>query len=144
MGLFDKLGQGLSKTRNGFVKQMKSMLSGFSSVDDDLIDELEEILILADVGVGTAQTICTKLRARVKENALKDPGQVIDEVRAIVTDIMMDQQPMRLNGSPAVILVIGVNGVGKTTSIGKLAAQLTSEGKKGHFGGSGHLPCGGN
>lgn len=130
MGLLNRFSSGLSKTRGGFLKQVQSLISGFSNVDEDLIDELEELLILSDVGVKTAHSICLELKNRIKENKLKRPDEIIDAVREIIATIMKMEEPMNLTGDPAVILVIGVNGVGKTTSIGKLASYYRSKGQK--------------
>ena len=136
MGLFgfgkkekDKMKDGLEKTRTGFWGNILNTLTG-SKIDDDLYDELEEQLILADVGGDVAMKLVDALRDRVQEKGLKTGEQAADALRDIIADEMRPETEMALDGHPAVILVIGVNGVGKTTSIGKLAKQLKDQGKK--------------
>ena len=136
MGLFgfgkkekDKMKDGLEKTRTGFWGNILNTLTG-SKIDDDLYDELEEQLILADVGGEVAIKLVDKLRDRVKEKGLKTGEEAADQLRELIADEMRPEAEMELDGHPAVILVIGVNGVGKTTSIGKLAKQLKDQGKK--------------
>ena len=136
MGLFgfgkkekDKMKDGLEKTRTGFWGNIMNTLTG-SKIDDDLYDELEEQLILADVGGEVAIKLVDKLRDRVNEKGLKTGEQASDELRDLIADEMRPEAEMDLSGTPAVILVIGVNGVGKTTSIAKLADHYTREGKK--------------
>lgn len=136
MGLFgfgkkekDKMKDGLEKTRTGFWGNILNTLTG-SKIDDDLYDELEEQLILADVGGDVAMKLVDALRDRVQEKGLKTGEQAADALRDIIADEMRPETEMALDGHPAVILVIGVNGVGKTTSIGKLAHQLKSQGKR--------------
>ena len=136
MGLFgfgkrekDKMKDGLEKTRTGFWGNIMNTLTG-SKIDDDLYDELEEQLILADVGGEVAIKLVDKLRDRVNEKGLKTGEQASDELRDLIADEMRPEAEMDLSGTPAVILVIGVNGVGKTTSIAKLADYYTRQGKK--------------
>ena len=136
MGLFgfgkkekDKMKDGLEKTRTGFWGNIMNTLTG-SKIDDDLYDELEEQLILADVGGEVAIKLVDKLRDRVNEKGLKNGEQASDELRDLIADEMRPEAEMDLDGRPAVILVIGVNGVGKTTSIAKLADFYTRQGKK--------------
>lgn len=136
MGLFgfgkkekDKMKDGLEKTRTGFWGNIMNTLTG-SKIDDDLYDELEEQLILADVGGEVAIKLVDKLRDRVNEKGLKNGEQASDELRDLIADEMRPEAEMDLDGRPAVILVIGVNGVGKTTTIGKIAAKLTAGGKR--------------
>ena len=129
MGFFQKLSEGLSKTRNGLFKQMKEVFSGFSSVNEALYEELEEILIMADVGVATAEVIIDRLKLNVKEKGIKEPSIAFDEVKNIITDMMKPDMALDLSAKPAVILIIGVNGVGKTTSIGKIAHWYKKDGK---------------
>ena len=131
MGFFDKIKAGLSKTRSALGSTLGGVFSGFSQLDDDFYDELEESLILADLGVETAVKAADRLRKTVKEQHLKTP----EEAKAALKDILVDMlcvgdTQLDLSTAPAVVLVIGVNGVGKTTTIGKLAARLTAEGKK--------------
>ena len=131
MGFFDKIKQGLTKTRNAMASTLGSVFSGFSQLDDDFYDELEESLILADLGVDTALKATDRLRKRVKEQHLKEPEEAKAALKEILVEMLsVGQQELNLSAKPAVILVIGVNGVGKTTTIGKLAAKLTAEGKK--------------
>ena len=130
-GFFAKLIGGLEKTRKSFNDKIDSVLSLFSSVDEDLFEELEEALILADVGVATSTYIIERLRQSVKENRIKEPSEIKGEIENIISDILSENDTaLSLETSPSVIMVIGVNGVGKTTSIGKLAARYTAEGKK--------------
>lgn len=136
MGLFgfgkkekDKMKDGLEKTRTGFWGNIMNTLTG-SKIDDDLYDELEEQLILADVGGEVAIKLVDKLRDRVNEKGLKTGEQASDELRDLIADEMRPEAEMDLSGTPAVILVIGVNGVGKTTSIGKLANRYKKQGKR--------------
>ena len=136
MGLFgfgkkekDKMKDGLEKTRTGFWGNIMNTLTG-SKIDDDLYDELEEQLILADVGGEVAIKLVDKLRDRVNEKGLKTGEQASDELRDLIADEMRPEAEMDLSGTPSVILVIGVNGVGKTTSIAKLADFYTRQGKK--------------
>ena len=131
MGFFDKIKSGLSKTRAAMSNTVGSVFSGFSSLDDEFYDELEENLILADLGVDTAVQAVERLRQTVRERRIKEPEGARDALREVLCD-MLDVGPasLELSTKPSVVLVIGVNGVGKTTTIGKLAAQLKSEGKK--------------
>ena len=130
MGLFSKIGAGLKKTRDSLVGSVNGMLRSFTRIDEELFEELEEILVMGDVGAATAAHICEQLRRRVKEQGVTDPLQVRALLRQIVAEMLAGGQELRIGTKPSVILVIGVNGVGKTTTIGKLAARLKSEGKK--------------
>lgn len=130
MGLFQKISEGLKKTRSGMMRSIQSMLHAFGKIDDELFEELEELLIMGDVGVTTAEHICTELRTRVKKQGVRDPQQIMTLMQEIVAEMLGDAEPLQLNTRPSVILVIGVNGVGKTTSIGKIAARLHADGKK--------------
>ena len=130
MGFFDKLKEGLSKTKNAFVSQVDNLFKSFVKVDEALFDELEELLICSDVGVGATEEILDKLRDRVKSERLTDGEQVKTALREILSDMIGEGEPLRLGTKPSVLLIIGVNGVGKTTSIGKIAAQLKADGKK--------------
>ena len=130
-GLFSRLVSGLTKTRNNVVSGIDSIFSGFSSIDDDFYDEIEEILIMGDLGVETTEKIIDDLKEKVKENKIKKP----DECKQLLMDSIKEQMNIGENAydfenEKSVILIIGVNGVGKTTSIGKLAAQLRNDGKK--------------
>ena len=130
MGFFEKLKEGLSKTKNAFVSQVDNLFKSFVKVDEELFDELEELLICADVGVGATEEILDKLRDRVKSERLTDGEQVKAALREIMADMIGEGEPLKLGTKPSVLLIIGVNGVGKTTSIGKIAAQLKADGKK--------------
>lgn len=127
----EKLKKGLEKTKNSFGDKLDSVLKVFKKIDDDLYDELEEALIMADVGVETAMFIIDELKKKVKEQHLTEADEVKNAIKEIVVDILSENDSeVHLSGSPAVIMVIGVNGVGKTTSIGKMANLFKSEGKK--------------
>ena len=130
MGLFSKIGQGLKKTRDSLMQSVNAMLRSFTKIDEELFEELEEILIMADVGANTSAYICGELRKRVKEQGVTDPDEVKRLLSQIVADMLRGGQEMHLSTRPSVILIIGVNGVGKTTTIGKLAANLKAQGKK--------------
>ncbi len=130
MGFFDKLKKGLFKTKDAIVGKIDSIFKHFTKVDEDLFDELEELLISADVGVTTTEEVLDELRETVKENKIKEPETVKEELYAILQRLIGEHEPLNLQTKPSVILVIGVNGVGKTTSIGKMAAELKSQGKR--------------
>lgn len=130
MGFFDKIKQGLKKTSDAVNHSLDSVFAAFVKVDDDLIEELEEALILSDVGASTAAKIVAEVEKRAKLRKTTTADELRDLLREVLTDNMLDNQPLNTDGKPAVILVIGVNGVGKTTSIGKLAARYVNEGKK--------------
>lgn len=130
MGFFDKIKQGLKKTSDAVNHSLDSVFAAFVKVDDDLLEELEEALILSDVGASTAAKIVAEVEKRAKLRKTTTADELRDLLREVLTDNMLDNQPMNTDGKPAVILVIGVNGVGKTTSIGKLAARYVNEGKK--------------
>ncbi len=129
MGFFSKIGEGLRKTRESLMGTVNSMLRAFTRIDEDLFEELEEILITGDVGVATAQAVCARLRDMVKERGITDPSAIRGLLREIVAEMLAGGQDLQIATKPSVILVIGVNGVGKTTTIGKLAAQLKAQGK---------------
>ena len=130
MGIFAKIKAGLKKTRESISSSIESMLHSFTSIDEELFEELEELLIMGDVGMPTAEKICGILRQKVKEQGIKDPQEIYGLLQTIVADMLRGGQELELATKPSVILVIGVNGVGKTTTIGKLAAMLNREGKK--------------
>ena len=130
MGFFSKIGEGLRKTRESLMGTVNSMLKSFTRIDEELFEELEEILITGDVGVATAQAVCERLRAMVKERGISDPAEIRGLLRETVAEMLRGGQELTLTTKPSVILVIGVNGVGKTTTIGKMAAQLKAEGKQ--------------
>ncbi len=130
MGLFHKIKDGLKKTRESVVGQIDSMLKGFTKIDEELFEELEELLVMGDVGVATAEKICDELRGRVKSKGITDPSQIMIELQSLSWEMLTGGNEMILNSKPSVILIIGVNGVGKTTSIGKLANFYSKQGKK--------------
>ena len=130
MGFFKKIKEGLKKTRDAVVGQIDSMLKSFTKIDDELFEELEELLVMGDVGVPTAEKICKELRERVKKEGIKDPSEITSLLKEIIADMLRGGEELDLATSPSIILVIGVNGVGKTTTIGKLANVLSKEGKK--------------
>lgn len=130
-GLFSKLFSGLTKTRDNFLGAVDDVLRGFKKIDEELYEELEEALIMADFGVDTTLNMMERLRALVKERKITEPSQLKQTLQEIITDILTAQEnkPLIVEGQPNVILVIGVNGVGKTTTIGKLAHQLKEQNK---------------
>ncbi len=130
MGFFDKIKAGLTKTRDALSDTLGSVFSGFSEIDDDFYDELEESLILADLGVDTAVKAADRLRKTVKERHLKTTEEAKEALKEILVDMLnVGDTALNLSTTPSVVLVIGVNGVGKTTTIGKIATQLTKQGK---------------
>ena len=129
MGFFDKIKTGLAKTRNSFVGSVNSIINSFTKIDEEFIEEFEEILIMSDIGVHTSGEICDRLREKIKENRITDPEEVKTLLKDILTDMLQGDYNLHLDTKPSVIIVIGVNGVGKTTTIGKLAASLKSQGK---------------
>ena len=130
MGFFDKLKAGLAKTKNAVFGQLNEVVKNFRRVDEDLLEELEEIMIMADMGAATTEKVIDELRDRVKTKNIKDAEQVKYELADILRAQVGEGEPLDLSTSPSVILVIGVNGVGKTTSIGKIANNLRESGKK--------------
>lgn len=130
MGLFEKLKAGLKKTKDSMMGKIERLLHSFTKIDDELFDELEETLILCDIGVNTSVKICDELRDRVKQKGVTDPSLIKDMLKEVITDMLGEDTPLDLSTTPSVVLVIGVNGAGKTTTIGKLSYQLAKEGKK--------------
>ena len=130
MGFFEKLKSGLLKTKTAIVEKIDNVFKSFAKVDDDLFDELEELLISADIGVATTEKILDELRDTVIDKKIKEPELVKEELYAILRSMIGEHEPLNLSTKPSVILVIGVNGVGKTTSIGKIANELKQSGKK--------------
>ena len=130
MGFFNKIAQGLKKTRDSMMGKVDALLNSFTKIDEDFFEELEENLIMADVGAVTAARICDRLRKKVKEEGLASPDQVRSGLKQIVSQMLEGPSELDLSTKPSVILVIGVNGVGKTTTIGKLANNLRQQGKK--------------
>ena len=129
MGLFEKIRDGLKKTRDNISGQITLMVNSFTKIDEELFEELEELLVMGDVGVETAEFITDELRRKIKEKGMTDPALILDELKLIVTELLEGDDALHLSTKPSVILMIGVNGVGKTTTIGKLAAQLKAQGK---------------
>lgn len=130
MGLFSKIKEGLKKTRDGIMGQIDSLIKSFTKIDEELFEELEEVLVMGDVGVNTAEKICQELRTRVKKEGIKDPALINDMLKEIISQMLSGGQELDLSTTPSVILVIGVNGVGKTTTIGKMAAEFGRQKKK--------------
>ena len=127
---WSRVREGLTKTKNALFGQIDDLLKNFVKVDEDLLEELEEILICADVGVNATEIIIDKLRDQIKDGRLKEKEQVTTALREILEEMIGEGEPLKLDTKPSVILVIGVNGVGKTTSIGKISNQLRKSGKK--------------
>ena len=130
MGFFDKLKSGLSKTKNAIVGKIDNLFKSFRKVDEELFDELEELLISADIGVNTSEEILDELREIAIDKNIKDADEIKKELYRILRELIGEHEPLKLDTKPSVILVIGVNGVGKTTSIGKISAELKSQGNK--------------
>lgn len=130
MRFFSKIKEGLKKTRNAVVGQIDLMLKSFKKIDDELFEELEELLVMGDVGVQTAEKICDELRDKVKKEGIKEPEEINRLLEETVSDMLKGGEELDISTSPSIILVIGVNGVGKTTTIGKLANSLSKQGKK--------------
>ena len=131
MGFFDKLKSGLNKTRTSFDEKINDVFSNFRKVDEDFLDELEEVLIMSDIGMDTSIKIISSLRERIKKENIKDEEDVKKVLREEMQKILdVTDIGLHLNTKPSVILVVGVNGVGKTTSIGKMANRLAKDGKK--------------
>ncbi len=127
MGFFDKLKKGLSKTRDAFTEKVSNVVAAFTKIDEDLLEELEETMILSDVGMATTEHIISELRAQAKAEKIKDPSEINEAIRGIVRDLVYTPEPEETY--PKVMLIVGVNGVGKTTSIGKIANYYKSQGK---------------
>ena len=131
MGFFDKIKSGMAKTRDALSNTLGSVFSGFSEIDDDFYDELEESLILADLGVETATKATDRLRKTIREQHLKTTEEAKQALKDILVEMLnVGDTALNLTTNPSVVLVIGVNGVGKTTTIGKIAKQLVSQGKE--------------
>lgn len=130
MGFFEKLKRGLSKTKQAIFGKIDALFKHFVKIDEDLFEELEELLIESDIGVETTEELLDSLRDWVKDNREKDPEAVKRELYRMLAEMLGEEEPLKLETSPSVILVIGVNGVGKTTSIGKIAAELKSQKKR--------------
>ena len=129
MGFFDRLKDGLSKTKNALFKQVDNLFKSFVKVDEDMLEELEELLIMADVGVASTEAIIERLRERIRDERITEPEDCRVALQEILVDMIGEGEGLRLDTTPSVILVIGVNGVGKTTSIAKIANRLKSQNK---------------
>ncbi len=130
MGFFGKIFDGLKKTRDTLSGAVDSIVSSFTKVDEELFEELEEALIMADLGMNTSLAICDMLRKKVKEEKITDPAEVKDALRAVMADILRDSEGIKMSTKPSIIVMIGVNGAGKTTTIGKMSLRYKNEGKK--------------
>lgn len=129
MAFFEKIKEGLKKTKESMMKQVELVINSFTKIDEDFFEELEETLIMSDIGVNTSSKICGELRKKVKEKGLTDTKEIKQTLKEIITDMLGEDKGLDFSSSPSVILVIGVNGAGKTTTIGKLCAKLKSQGK---------------
>ena len=130
MGIIQKIAQGLKKTKDFLFGGIQRVLNKFTVIDDELFEELEEQMIMSDIGVETSEQICEQLRKKIKERGITDPQQIMELIHEVIAEMMGDDTGLDLTASPAVIMVIGVNGAGKTTTIGKLSHQFKEEGKK--------------
>ena len=130
MGLFSKIKAGLQKTKSSISDGITSIINSFTKIDEDFFEELEEILVMSDIGVETSVKICDELRIRVKRDGITDPNQIKGIMHDIIVEMLGYDTPLMLDTKPSVILVIGVNGVGKTTTIGKMSLMLKNTGKK--------------
>ena len=129
-GFFEKIRDGLRKTKDSVIAKMQLVLNAFTKIDEDLFDQLEETMIMGDMGAETSIEICGQLRKRVKERGITDPKQIMGLIQEIIGEMLGEDQTLQLQTKPSVIMVIGVNGAGKTTTIGKLCHQLKEDGKK--------------
>jgi len=130
MSIFSKIAEGLRKTKDSFLGGLQRIFNSFTKIDEELFEELEEQMIMSDIGVDTSVEICDRLRKLVKERGITDPKDIMGLIHEVIADMMGDDTGLDLSVSPAVIMVIGVNGAGKTTTIGKLCHQFKNEGKK--------------
>lgn len=130
MGFFSKIKEGLRKTKESVINKMHRVVNSFTKIDEELFEQLEEAMIMGDLGVETSEEICTRLRKLIKERGVTDPAMIMELIQEIVADMMGDDVGIDISGKPAIIMVIGVNGAGKTTTIGKLCNQYKKQGKK--------------
>ena len=130
MGFFSKIKDGLKKTKESMVKKMQKVVNSFTKIDEELFEQLEETMIMSDMGVETSLQICEELRKRIKERGITDPSVIMELIQEIVAEMMGDDIELDLSSKPSVIMVIGVNGAGKTTTIGKMCHQFINDGKK--------------
>ena len=130
MGFFSKIKEGLRITKESVINKMHRVVNSFTKIDEELFEQLEEAMIMGDLGVETSEEICTRLRKLIKERGVTDPAMIMELIQEIVADMMGDDVGIDISGKPAIIMVIGVNGAGKTTTIGKLCHQYKKQGKK--------------
>ncbi len=130
MGLFSKIKEGLKKTKDSMINKMQRVVNSFTKIDEELFEQLEETMIMSDIGVETSVEICSRLRKKIKEQGVTDPALIMNLIQEIVAEMMGNDTSLDMSTTPSIIMVIGVNGAGKTTTIGKLCHQLKSEGKK--------------
>ena len=130
MGFFGRLAEGLKKTRESMARKVDAIVNSCTKIDEELFEELEETLIMSDVGVATSAEICRRLRAAVKQRGVTDAAEVRELIKEIIADMLAGGEALSISTKPSIVLVIGVNGVGKTTTIGKLAASLKAQGKQ--------------
>ena len=130
MGFLSKLREGLGKTRSALMGGIESVMRSFVKIDEDFLEELEEILITSDVGVGASEEIIDELRERIRDDRIRTRDDTMAALREIISGMIGESEPLHLDTKPSVILVIGVNGAGKTTSVGKISARLKAEGKR--------------
>ena len=130
MGFFSKIKEGLKKTKESMVKKIQKVVNSFTKIDEDLFEQLEETMIMSDMGVETSVEICNQLRKLIKERGITDPGLIMELIQEIVAGMMGEDNQLDISTKPSVIMVIGVNGAGKTTTIGKMCHQYIQSGKK--------------
>ena len=130
MGFFSKIKEGLQKTRDAMMQRFQAIINSFTKIDEELFEQLEETMIMSDMGVETSVEICDRLRKLVKERGVKDPAKIMDLIEEVISDMLGEETELDLSTKPSVIMVIGVNGAGKTTTIGKLCHQFKNDGKK--------------
>ena len=130
MGFFEKIAEGIRKTRDSVMGRLTSLFNSFTKIDEEFFESLEETLIMCDIGAETSIEICDALRKKVKEKGLTDPADITTELSSIIEDMLGEDRKIELDTKPVIILVIGVNGAGKTTTIGKLASKYIADGKK--------------
>lgn len=130
MGFFSKIKEGLKKTKNSMVKKMHKVVNSFTKIDEELFEQLEETMIMSDMGVETSVEICQQLRKLIKERGIKDPSVIMELIQEIVSGMMGEDTELDFSSKPSIIMVIGVNGAGKTTTIGKMCNQYINDGKR--------------
>ena len=130
MNFFEKIKQGLKKTRDNISQKISGIINSFTKIDEEFFEELQEILITADVGAKTSEVICQRLREEVKKTGENDPQKIKELLVVVIKELLSGESELKINTVPSIILVVGVNGVGKTTTIGKLASMLKNQGKK--------------